>query len=144
MTWGGQLPVRFQNGSVESQIDRLLDEAIQSVSKWSASWDPICNIFENPDGFTVHMALPGMEGNQIDVQVDNNVLRVNGKRKSGIPAEVRWYARSIPEGVFSCSFELPPYVDHEKSTASYRHGVLTVTLPKREKAKPRFIMVDCR
>jgi HSP20 family protein len=90
------------------------------------------------------MALPGMEANQIDVQVENNVLRVKGERKSEISKETRWYTRSIPEGVFACSFTLPAYVDHEKSTASYRHGVLTIIFPKREEAKPRQIMIGCQ
>jgi HSP20 family protein len=144
MTWESQVPMLSHNGPVESQIDRLLDDAMQAVSKWSESWDPTCNIFEDPDGFTVQMALPGMESNQIDVQVENNVLRVNGERKSEMSEQTKWYTRSIPEGVFSCSFKLPAYVDHEKSTASYRHGVLTITFPKREEARPRRIMIECQ
>ena len=144
MTWESQLPVLFQNGSAESQVDRLLNEAIQGVSEWSESWDPTCNIFEDPDGFTVQMALPGMEASQIDVQVENNVLRVKGERKSETSEQTRWYTRRMPEGVFACSFKLPAYVDHEKSTASYKHGVLTITFPKREEAKPRRIMIECQ
>ena len=144
MTWDSQLPVLFHNGSAESQIDRLLDDAIQAVSEWSESWDPTCNIFEDPNGFTVQMALPGMESTQIDVQVENNVLRVKGERKSEMSEQIKWYTRSIPDGVFSCSFNLPAYVDHEKSSASYRHGVLTITFPKREEAIPRRIMIECQ
>lgn len=144
MTWESQVPVLFHNGSVESQVDHLLDDAIQAVSEWSASWDPTCNIFEDPDRFTVQMALPGMESSQIDVQVENHVLRVKGERKNETSEQTRWYTRSIPEGVFSCSFTLPAYVDHDKSTASYRHGVLTITFPKREEAKPRRIMIECQ
>ena len=144
MTWESQLPVLLHNGSAESQIDRFLDEAIQAVSEWSEGWDPTCNIFEDPDGFTVQMALPGMESSRIDVQVENNVLRVKGERKSETSEQARWYTRSIPEGAFSCSFKLPAYVDHEKSTASYRHGVLTIAFPKREEARPRRIMIECQ
>ena len=144
MTWESQVPALFHNGSVESQVDRLLDDAIQAVSEWSESWEPTCNIFEDSDGFTVQMALPGIEPSQIDVQVEHNVLRVKGERKSETSEQTRWYTRSIPEGVFSCPFKLPAYVDHEKSTASYKHGVLTITFPKREEAKPRRIMIECQ
>ncbi len=143
MTWESKVPVLFHNGSVESQVDRLLDDAIQTVSEWSASWEPTCNIFEDSDGFTVQMALPGLEPSRIDVQVEHNVLRVKGERKSETSEHAKWYTRSIPEGVFSCSFKLPAYVDHGKSTASYRHGVLTITFPEREEAKPRRIMIEC-
>lgn len=144
MTWESQLPVLYHDGTAESQIDRLLDEAIQAVSEWSESWDPTCNIFEDPDGFTVQMALPGMESSRIDVQVENNVLRVKGECKSETSEQTRWYTRSIPEGVFSCSFKLPAYVDHENSTASYSHGILTIAFPKREDARPRRIMIECQ
>lgn len=144
MTWESQVPVLFHAGSVESQVDRLLDDAIQAVSEWSDSWDPTCNMFEDQDGFTVQMPLPGMESSQIDVQIEHNVLRVNGERKSETSEQTHWYTRNIPEGVFSCSFKLPAYVDHDKSTASYRHGFLTITFLKREKAKPGRIMIECK
>jgi|APDOM4702015191_1054821.scaffolds.fasta_scaffold24874_4 HSP20 family protein len=144
MTWDSQMPVSVHNGSVESQVDRFLDDAIRAVSEWSESWEPTCNIFEDSDGFTVEMALPGIEPSQIDVQVEHNVLRVNGERKSDMSEQAKWYTRSIPDGGFSCSFKLPAYVDHEKSTASYRHGVLTITFLKREEANPRRIMIECQ
>lgn len=144
MSWESRLPVLFHDGSAESQIDRLLDEAIQAVSKWSEGWDPACNIFEDTDGLTVQMALPGMESNRIDVQVENNVLRVKGERRSETSEQTKWYTRNIPEGAFSCSFTLPASVDHDKSTASYRHGILTITFPKREEAKPRRVMIECQ
>jgi HSP20 family protein len=144
MTWDSQMPVLVHNGSVKSQVDRLLDDAIRAVSEWSESWEPTCNIFEDSDGFTVQMALPGIEPSHIDVQVEHNVLRVNGERQSDMSEQAKWYTRSIPEGGFSCSFKLPAYVDHEKSTASYRHGVLTITFLKREEANPRRIMIECQ
>lgn len=143
MTWESQMPALSHNESVESQVDRLLNDAMQAVNEWSESWDPPCNIYEDSDGFTVQMALPGIEPSQIDVQVENNVLRVKGERKNETSEQTRWYTRSIPQGVFLCSFKLPAHVDHEKSIASYKHGVLTITFPKREEAKPRRIMIKC-
>lgn len=142
MTWESQVQVLFRNGSGESQVDRLLDDAIQAASERSESCQPTCNIFEDPDGFTVQMALPGIEPSQIDVQVAHDVLRVKGERVNETSEQTKWYARSIPEGIFSCSFKLPAYVDQGKSTASYRHGVLTITFPKREEARSRRIMIE--
>jgi HSP20 family protein len=144
VSWENQLPVLFHNGSIESQIDRLLDDAIQSVNGWSQPWDPACNVFENEQSFTVQMALPGLDVNQIDVQVENNVLRVKGERKQEESENRRWHMQRIGVGAFSCSFKLPDYADHEKSMASYKQGLLTITFPKREEAKPRKIMIECR
>ena len=139
-----QVPVVFRNGSVDSQIDRLLDDAIQSVNEWSRAWDPTCNVFEDEQGFTIQMALPGLEGNQINVQIEDNMLRVKGERRGGMSEQRKWHSRGIAEGAFSCSFKLPSYVDHQKSTASYKQGILTITFPKREEAKPRHIMIECQ
>jgi HSP20 family protein len=144
MSWENQVPVLFRNGSGELQIDRLLDEAIQSVTEWSQAWDPACNVFEDEQGFTVQMALPGLDANQIDVRVEHNVLRVKGERKRDESDGRRWYVQGIAEGPFSCSFKLPDYTDHEKSTASYKQGLLTITFPKREDAKPHRIMIECQ
>ena len=60
-----QLPVVFRNGSIDLQIDRLLNDAIHSVNEWSQLWDPTCNVFEDEQAFTVQMALPGLDANQI-------------------------------------------------------------------------------
>jgi HSP20 family protein len=142
MTWENQLPGLFHNGAVESQIDRLFDDAIQTVNEWSQSWEPAYNVFEDEQDFTVQIALPGLDVNQIDVQVENNILRVKGERKSDEPEGRRWYTRGIEEGAFSCSFKLPEHADYEKSTASYKQGLLTITLPKREEEKSRRILIE--
>ena len=144
MSWGNQLPVLFANRSAESQIDRLLNDAIHSANQWSQSWSPACNVFENKEGFTVQMALPGLEANQIDVQVENNVLRVKGERQHEESEGRQWYMHGIGAGAFSCSFTLPDYADSDKSVASYKQGLLSITFPKREEAKPRSIMIESR
>ena len=69
MSCESQMPVLLRNRSAESQIDRLLDGTLHAVNDWSKSWDPDCNIFEDQDGFTVQMALPGIEPGRIDIQV---------------------------------------------------------------------------
>jgi HSP20 family protein len=139
-----QFPVILRDGSVESQIDHLLDDAIQSVDGWSQPWDPTFNVFEDEQGFTVQMALQGLEANQIDVEVENDMLRIKGERKPDTSEGKTWYARNIAAGMFSCSFRLPDYVDHEKSTASYKQGLLTVTFLKREETRPRRIKIESR
>ena len=144
MSGQNQLAVLFPQGSEESQIDRLLHDAIHSVKQGSQSWSPECNAFEDGHGFTVQLALPGLEANQIDVQVEHNVLRVKGERKHEESEGRQWYMHGIGAGAFSCTFKLPEYSDREKSTASYKHGLLTITFPKREEAKPRAIMIECR
>jgi HSP20 family protein len=137
MSWENQLPVLFHNGSIESQIDRLLDDAIQSVNRWPQSWDPAYNMFEDEQAFTVQIALPGLDVNQIDVQVENNILRVKGERKDDESEGRQWNTRGIEGGAFSCSFKLPEHADYEKSTASYKQG-LSQSLSPNGKRQNRF------
>ncbi len=144
MSGQNQLTVLFPQGTEESQIDRLLQEAVHSVNQWSRSWTPACNAFEDEQGFTVQMALPGVEAKQIDVQVEHNVLRVKGERTHEGSEGRQWFLHGIGAGAFACTFQLPEYADREKSIASYKHGLLTITFPKREEAKPRSIMIECQ
>ena len=138
-----QVPVLFRNSSIDAQIDRLLDDAVQSVSGWSQAWDPSCNVYEDEASFTIQMALPGLDPQQIDVQIEDAVLRVKGERRADTLEGRKWYSRDIAEGAFSCSFKLPAYVNQEKSTASYKQGLLTITFPKRDEAKARRIAIEC-
>jgi HSP20 family protein len=137
-----ELPVPFRNGSLDSQIDRVLSDAIQSVNQWSKRWNPPCNVYENDEGFTVQMALPGWDAKELDVQVEDQTLCVQGGRSNDESDQRTWYERGIATGSFSSSFRLPDYADQDKAKASYNQGLLTITFPKREEAKPRHIQID--
>jgi len=107
------------------------------------NWVPPVDIFETDQhDLVVKAELPDMTREDIEVTVENNVLTIRGTKK--LPAEVkedqfRRIERSY--GRFSRSFRLPNTVDASKVSAEYRNGVLTVTLPFREEAKPRTVNV---
>jgi HSP20 family protein len=130
--------------SFDSAIDRLFDEAARAAAEWETTWKPGYNIYEDEQGMTVQLSLPGIEPGAIDVQVKDDTLVIKGERKWQSPEGRVWHARGIPEGGFTSAFRLPPTVDHQQSTASYKHGMLTVSFPKREEAKPRRITVECQ
>lgn len=142
MTFANAFPLMRRNDAWTAHIDEMLDEAVRAVGTWSSMWEPRCNVFEDEQGFTVQLALPGYERDQLDIQLEHNVLRVTGERKPDSSEGRSWYRRDIDEGRFSCSFRLPAYADHDKSTASFKHGMLTITFPKREEAKPRRILIQ--
>ena len=142
MTFSNRFPMLLRNDVLTARIDEMLDDAVRAVSTWSSMWEPRCNVFEDEQGFTIQLALPGFESDQVDIQLENNVLRVTGERKPDTSEGRAWYRRDIEEGRFSCSFRLPAYADRDQSTASFKHGMLTITFPKREEAKPRRIMIQ--
>ena len=139
-----QFPAVFRNGSLEGKIDRLLEDAIGSVNREPRPWAPAYNVFEDAQGLTVQMAIPGWEPNQIKVEVVNNELNVTGERPVDTAEHRTWLVRNLPEGNFKWSCRLPDSVDAAHSTASYTQGLLTLHFPTRDEAKPRQIEITCQ
>ena len=107
-------------------------------------WAPPVDIFENDQHEVVIKAeLPGMKKEDIDLRLENNMLTIRGERKRQQEVKEENYHRvERAYGAFSRSFSLPNSVDAGRVSAEYRDGVLTVTLPPREEAKPRQIQVQ--
>ncbi len=109
----------------------------------SRSWAPAVDIYETGQHEVVIKAeLPAMKREDINVSFENNVLTVKGERKleDGIPSD-RLHRVERSYGRFSRSFTLPSSIDAGRISASYKDGVLTITLPQREEAKPKQITV---
>ncbi len=101
---------------------------------------PPVDIFETKDGLTVVADLPGVEQKALDVRVADGILTLQGKTAHiapGTPIE-----REFELLHFYRQFELPEEVDSDKIAAELKHGVLTLMLPKKEKARPRKIEVN--
>ncbi len=126
----------------DRQIDRVLDEALRAFGASEASWAPACNAWEDDDGFYVQMALPGWEPKDITLEVDKQVLTVKGERKDRTAVPEKVHLREIADGPFVRRFRLPSFVDHDKAAATQKHGLLTISFPKREEAKCRRIMIE--
>jgi HSP20 family protein len=108
------------------------------------SWLPPVDIYETEAREIVLKAeLPGLKREDIDLTVENNTLTIRGERRrdDGIP-EDRYHRLERNQGSFSRSFTLPPTADSGRVKAEYRDGVLTVTMPTREEARPRQIEVE--
>jgi HSP20 family protein len=130
---------------MEWQIDRFLNDVLASVGGPAAAWTPRCNVWEDANGFTVKAALPGIDPQGVQIQVEDGVLTIAGERKDEPEEKGRTYfAHEIGWGAFSRSIRLPSNVDTEKVSASYKNGVLSIDLPKREEAKPRRIVIEAK
>jgi HSP20 family protein len=89
------------------------------------------------------MEVPGVGREEIDLRVENDVLTVRGQRPHPASVSDEQYLRGERRfGTFNRSFRLPPVLDTGKVKAEYRDGVLTVTLPRKEEARPKQIKVD--
>ena len=133
-----QLQDRLNRAYSESYGKR--DEGLLS----SGSWMPPVDIYQSGAHEIVLKAeLPDMTREEIDVTVDNGTLTIKGEKKLSTEVKEEQFHRVERRyGRFSRSFSLPPAVDPGRVVAEYKNGVLTVTLPTREEAKPRQIKVD--
>jgi HSP20 family protein len=124
---------------------RLFEDAVtRLMSEPSAGrpWSPAVDIVETEDGLHLKADLPDVNIEDIDIRVENNTLSIRGNRKFEKDQKVKGYHRiERSYGEFVRSFALPSTVDTEKVTADYKNGVLTVSLPKKETAKPRQVKV---
>ena len=122
-------------------FDRAFDRFLGDWPRRSA-WSPAVDIEESDDSILLRADLPGVDPKEVTIEVKDNVLTLRGERKlesEDSEKDFRRVERSY--GNFTRSFTLPRTVDSENVSASYRHGVLEVTLPKRAEAKPRQIDV---
>jgi HSP20 family protein len=134
--------------ALEHRLNRLFNEALAPWD-WpqhdsaAASWSPAVDVFEQPDSLRIVAELPGVKPEHVKLSVEGNVLTLSGTKEQEAEEKterVHRYERSY--GVFERTFTLPSSIDAGGIKATYKHGVLTVTLPKVEKAKPRQIQVE--
>jgi HSP20 family protein len=106
-------------------------------------WIPSADIAEDDQGYLLRMDLPGVERSGLKVVVENGVLSVGGERPDDSEADrPRYHRMERARGQFARNFALPEDADAAGITAHYKDGLLTVRLPKSEKAKPRSIEVQ--
>lgn len=99
---------------------------------------PKVNILEDENGYTVEMAAPGMEKSDFQVQLDQNLMTISSEKKVDDRQNRGNYTkREFAYESFTRSFTLPESADGGKISARYENGILTVSIPKKEEAKPK-------
>ena len=130
--------------SLQDQINRLFSDVFERPGDESnlTSWAPAVDIFETEHELVVKADLPDIDPKDLDIRVENNILSIRGERKFESKVSEDKYLRiERAYGSFSRSFSLANTVNSEAIKADYQNGVLTLTVPKREEAKPKQIKV---
>ena len=130
--------------SLRNELDRLFDLSWSGRdSGLFSGWSPSLDVFDEKDHFVVNAELPGMKKEEIDLSFQDGVLSLSGERKQTKEnKEGETFRSERYFGKFQRSVTLPAAVDSSKISASYKDGILTVTLPKSEAAKPKQIAVN--
>lgn len=142
--------IKFQRSplSAWSGFNRLpeLQEELERLFNFPASsgtavpWVPALDVYEEKDHYTVKVELPGVNKEEVKLSLEKGTLTISGERKSDFSKENgELYHSERFYGRFQRTINLPESLDANKVKASYKDGVLTVTLPKSEEAKPKQI-----
>ena len=140
-TWRVRTPFE-ELDRMRRQMERLYEDAMSPNQAGQAGVFPPINLTEDKEYFYVRAELPGVSGDDLDIQVTANNLAISGERK--IPAEegARYHRREREAGTFSRMIGLPGEVDTEKVEASLKNGILSIVVSKAEIAKPKQITVN--
>jgi HSP20 family protein len=132
--------------SLRDEIDRLFEAPLTELARTSqllSNWTPAIDVFEDKDNVTVRAELPGMKKEEIDVKLHDGTLSISGERKREDKHEgSEVYRAERFVGRFQRVVTLPSPVAVDKVKAHYKDGILTITLPKTEEAKPKHIDVN--
>ena len=126
-------------------MNRLLRDVLDRSGEESSltTWAPAVDIDETEHELVVKADLPDVDPQDLDIRLENNILTIRGERKFEKKVNEENYLRvERASGAFSRSFSLAITVKSEAIKADYQNGVLTLTIPKREEAKPKQIKVN--
>ena len=124
-------------------MDRLIGQ-IAGRAYWPthAGVFPLVNVTEDKDHFYIHSEIPGMKREEINISATGKNLSISGERKIASEGEnVRYHRREREDGKFSRVIALPSDIRVDKIEAAYIDGILSIKIPKAEKAKPKQIKI---
>jgi len=131
--------------NMQREVGRVLDGLWSDLDENGGSmshWAPQVDVIENKDAYILKAELPGVNKNDVKITLHENVLTLRGEKKQeSEQKDSNFHRVERSYGIFERSFTLPTGVKSDKIDASYKDGVLTVTLPKVEEAKPKEIEV---
>jgi HSP20 family protein len=135
---------RRPHTAFDRDFETLFDSFLSPTPRRVApGWTPALDIVETETEYRLFVELPGLGKDDVRIEFTDNVLSLKGEKKSVEPVEgERWHRVERRAGVFERRLELPVAVEADRIGARFRDGVLTVTIPKAEEARPREISIE--
>jgi HSP20 family protein len=139
MPWTGMAGLKQE---MDRLFDRFFEPEVAELPAALGSWVPSLDLTETKDALVVKVEMPGMDPNDIHVALQENLLTITGEKKEEKEEkDARYHRMERSAGAFTRSVRLPVAVDGSKVTATFKNGLLTVTLPKTPGAKGTMIPV---
>lgn len=124
------------------EMDRFMEEGLPSFSK---GFVPAIDLYQTKDSVVVETPLAGVDPEKVNISIENDVLTIEGKvEKKSEVEEKDYYRKEVKTGSFHRAVALPVAVEGDKTKADFQDGVLKITVPKAERAKPKTIRVKVK
>ena len=136
--------------NMQREMNKMFDSffrggTLDDGSFGASVWTPAVDVAEHEDQFQVKVELPGVSKEDVKITMQENILTIRGEKKQEKESKGSNYHRvERSYGSFQRSFTLPTSVKHDKIEAAYNDGILSITLPKAEEAKPKQIDVQVK
>lgn len=142
-------PLKELSG-IQREMDELVKRFFGGVThtgllrrEFGGEWSPTVDCYVKDNAFTVHADLPGIDPKNVDISITGNMLTIRGERKAAYDEKKEGYSvREVCYGSFERTITLPEGVDASMVRASYKNGVLELTMPAKAEALPRKIKVE--
>jgi len=129
---------------LENRLNRFLGFTLgKQTGTGVVSWSPSVDVYREGDNFVLKSELPGLTKDDIDISIQDNIVTLKGTKKEEKEVkEENYYHSERTFGTFERSFELPSNIDRSKVNATFKYGILNVTLPVSEESKPKQIKIN--
>ncbi len=133
--------------SIQERMNRLFEAALSrsdvaGVGDYSA-WSPLADVYETENAISFSLELAGISEDEIDISISGDTLTVRGERKMDREVQKESYHRiERAYGNFARHFNVPPGMETGKVSASFKNGVLTISIPRKQAIKPKKIKIQ--
>lgn len=128
------------------EMDKMLEEWPGfGMSRRQAGFTPAVDMYEDKDNVIVETQLAGIDPEKVNISIENDVLTIEGSSEKRTEVDEKdYYRKEVRSGSFHRTVALPASVKSDKANASYQNGILKVTVPKEEKAKPKKVKIEVK
>lgn len=129
--------------SLRRQLDQVFDEMTENSTRKEANWYPAVELIDTPDNLLLHVQLPGIDRNNIEIQVARDSVLISGEHSyPQQPEKANWLHSEFAYGKFRRLISLPVAIENDQVHADFQNGILTLTLPKIAQARRHIVKVN--
>jgi HSP20 family protein len=128
--------------NLREAMDRTLEESLAEKTHSDREMLLAVDVLSDFDSFTINAFVPGLEADDLNIEILNNALSIRGEFQSSVEGEVKYMTSELPAGRFARTVTFPVEVDASKVEANIKNGILSLRVPKAEAMRPKTIKIN--